>query len=320
MGASTFRSMSSFWTATAALFDSVNPDSAKVRSDRSDNDSRQNAVTDKITMKTFIIKTLLAAAGTALLAQVAAAQTTTVNDGDLLLDFRAGGGTGFGTDYEVDLGAASLYFGAAPGSAPFTVSGVSLADLSVTYGSDWNARGDLYWGVIGSSGGSGALGKPTYTIWASAPEPTPGIQSAPWTRGSLNAQQITGSYVASLYDGFRNSPVAGSPTATLKLTGSPNSYETASQDVNGAVGTFGAFYPSIEGTPGAVLDLYEMQYGTRAGGTINADGALVGSFYFDANNNNALTFAAVPEPGACGLFMAAGVAALLLRQRRRRQA
>lgn len=266
-------------------------------------------------MRPMITKALIAAAGVALLAQTAAAQTTTANDGDLILSLRASSGTGFGTDYEVDLGAASLYFGVAPNTVPFTVSGVSVTDLSATFGSSWSTRSDLYWGIIGSSGYSGALSEPAYTIWASSAEGTSGAPSTPWSRGSQSAQALTDSYVASVYDGFRGSPVAGSQAATIKPASSPNSFEMASHDPNEDIGTFGAYYPSIEGTASTGLDLYGMEYGTRAGGTIGADGDRIGTFYFDGNNNNALTFASVPEPGTCVLLGAGGLAALWLRGR-----
>src|SRR5258706_11824119 len=107
-----------------------------------------------------ILKTaLLAATGAAILSQSSQAQTSFTAH-DLILGIRATGGTGATTDYEVDLGLASLYYGA---TSPFTVligSGATLTDISGNFGGSWNTRNDLLWSVSGTIRSGGTVSHP----------------------------------------------------------------------------------------------------------------------------------------------------------------
>ena len=256
--------------------------------------------------------TLLGAAAGGLLAASAQAQTTTVNQGDLILTMRltAGGAQ----EFQMDLGSASIYGSVSPNTT-LIIAGFAQSDLNSLFGSGWYSSPSLSWSIVGSSGSFGAAGQPPYTLWASAAESSPGSPGLnPWARQSLNAQAGTDSSIQGLYNGFAGLPLAASANSTMQADANPLSFYNASQDVNGAVGTFGAFYPSIEGLPSQVLDLYQMAFGTRAGGTIGQPGAWVGSFYFDPATQ-ALTYTTVPEPGAPVLGLVGGLLALVWRWR-----
>jgi len=70
----------------------------------------------------------------------------------LVIGFEATSGTGQTTNIEVDLGSASNFTSAASGQI------VNLgSDLSTAYGSTWNTRTDLAFGIVGSNGSSGPL-------------------------------------------------------------------------------------------------------------------------------------------------------------------
>ena len=89
----------------------------------------------------------------ALLTATAGAITASV--GDLILGFRASGGTGSSLNLEVNLGPASGYSGLAPNTS-FVVSRLSVLDLVSTYGAGWDMRNDLSFGIVGATGASPA--------------------------------------------------------------------------------------------------------------------------------------------------------------------
>src|SRR5579862_3943669 len=106
---------------------------------------------------------LLAVAGLAFITSVANATTTSYNDGDLFLGFRATGGTGATTDYLLNIGQASQF----TTHAQFTLSlGTIANDLSATFGSNWYSRTDLLYAVVGGTLSNDSL-------WASNPNSTP---------------------------------------------------------------------------------------------------------------------------------------------------
>jgi hypothetical protein len=134
-------------------------------------------------MKKLLTTALLASASFALTSMDAKA----VGIGDLILGFRVTDNTGTGatSNLEVDFGNMSQFTSLAPGttltlSTPTTGTGLSLADLTSTYGANWNTRTDLAWGLIaatGRTGTSGVSGFPLDEVWASSgelPSGTPG--------------------------------------------------------------------------------------------------------------------------------------------------
>ena len=74
---------------------------------------------------------------------VSSAGAASYSAGDLLLGFRATGGTGQTTDYIINLGSSTTIRDASIG----TSLGDYGTDLTATYGSGWASRSDLFWGL-----------------------------------------------------------------------------------------------------------------------------------------------------------------------------
>jgi len=280
----------------------------------------------KLTLLTVPLTTL---AGLLLLP--VSTRAVTVSAGDLILGFRASGGTGASQNLEVNLGPASNYYGAAPGS--FIVTGLSAADLSQTYGSGWASRADLSWGIAGTTG-LGAVGiAPARTLWASRAESTPGTASTPWLRGASFSLQVPSATVSSLYTGAPGSLSSGSATANSGVASVIDSTLagswTVQEDFTPGV-SFRYFNPSvlgsmdrIAGSPSiydgvnsyGVLDLFEVRPGVAGD-----PATLVGAFGLNSSGQLVFStspgvFASVPEPSVALTGLGA-VCALLLRRRR----
>jgi hypothetical protein len=276
--------------------------------------------------------TLAGTTGLLLLFANSAQSAVTAVRGDLILGFRAAGGQGASLNLEVNLGAASLYYGAAPGTS-FPVTGLNPADLVSTYGAGWASRADLSWGIAGTTGISAVSGVPARTIWASRGETTPGTPSTAWIRGTTAAQQNPSNTIYTLYTGapgsLSNATQAGSPVSAVVDTNLTGSW-TAQEDFLAGV-SFQYFNPSVLGDAGEmpatpaiydgvngynVLDLFEVRPSTTSG----LSSTLVGAFGLNSSgqivfSTNPGVFAPVPEPATT--FTAAGaIAALLFRRRR----
>jgi hypothetical protein len=252
--------------------------------------------------------------------------------GDLILGFRASGGTGAATNLEVNIGKASLYTSAVPGTI-VAVAGLSVLDLTSTYGTGWATRSDLTWGIIGTTGLSVVDGAPARTIWASRVESTPGAISDPWLRGGVFTLQVPSNRIASIYTAAPGSfdSATGSPnstTAVLADAAAAGSW-TAQESFTPGVGfsyfnpTVSASMDSISTAPSAydgvtgfgVLDLWDIRPGAAGSA---AD--YVGSFGLSQNgalifSKSASTFAAVPEPAVMSM---APLALILISGWRRR--
>lgn len=295
---------------------------------------------------------LLALAGVALLIPSARAGTITVNETcDLILGFRVGvvtddqgaalpsQGIGDSINLEINLGSASQFYNASAGSS-FTLPGLVVADLIAAYGSNWNTRTDLFWGVIGTTGR--AYGSLTYsagdtlasdatadghapagTIWATRAEDTPGTQSTAWKRASSYSTQIT--VIEPLYSS--GGPLSASASAastdnssTATLVGTATVGSWTSQE-NPSAGKSFKLNGLIDNTTNipvdgfSVLDLYELKAGSGNGTLLGAFGLnSAGELTFSTDIS---TFAAVPEPSSMVLLaLAGGLFAMRLRRQR----
>lgn len=218
--------------------------------------------------------------------------------GDLILGFKATGGVGADTCLQVNLGPASTFTGAAPGSVT-VLNRLAVADLVETYGADWATRADLFWGVAGTTGVAAVGSVPARTIWASRAETTPGTASTPWPRGAAFSLQIPSNTVSTLYTGAPGSMDRWTATAnsafSVKIPASEAGSWTAQETATAAV-SFRYFNPSVmnpvnafftanssyDGTAYNVLDLYEVRPGTAGSAStltgafgINSAGKLV---------------------------------------------
>jgi PEP-CTERM motif len=117
--------------------------SAQTTTKTTSDKSSVNPTKPKTMKKTLLA--LLALAGFAS-ANNASAQSAYV-DGDTLLVFRAGGGTGASKNVQIDLGNL--------GTAGFSTINLDLSSpssiLGLTYGSGWASRNDLYYGLVGAN-------------------------------------------------------------------------------------------------------------------------------------------------------------------------
>ena len=227
---------------------------------------------------------------------------------DLLLGFRKTGGDGVGTvsvnDLEVNIGQASLYYNATPGST-FTVSQYSMAQIAA----DFDNLNDLNWSVAGfvPQGDGGDPGKPAKTLWVTAPRatlrPTP---ASPLLDFSASAQGSTGSKIGSAL--LNAAFYAGTTAAVANANNSATAVTVPVGNANSEAAELGAngdFLATFEGdventtppnfvTGGTVSrsDLYELQPDTT-GGTHPA-GTYLG--YFELSTSGTLTFNAYLAP------------------------
>ena len=238
------------------------------------------------------------------------AAVATPNAGDLLLGFRASGGQGASVSYLVNIGNDSTYRNAAPGSS-FDISGAGNigVDLIATYGSNWNTRTDLFWGIFGTRASVNS------TVYASREQDPIGAVTASWSALDSTGRNGTSGAITSVISevgGYTGSEAtSNSPFGTLQTnSGAASSYNR--QVSTPGTTDFGSLsqWSSIEGdfgsgTAGTALDLY------RIGST---GVSRVGTFSLNDAGN--LHFAApVPEPGTAVLGGAVAIAGLFRRRR-----
>lgn len=283
---------------------------------------------------------LLALAGFGLAAPAATAATVAYSNttGDLLLGFRATGGTGATQTYLVNLGAASAFrdYAAGDPTTSFVVNTTQIAsgaftskiigdigaDLAATFGADWYTRADLFWSVSGATQQiTGTVnGDPLKTVYATKGENTFGTVETSWDRGSPTAQGTPNSKILAMGTAYNgDTSTANSNHGVVYNHTDINSYEDYMPGGSGSTPTaaFSYFAGGIEGNFGngvlngatnAALDLFRLQSGTGAG-------TYEGSFTI--SNTGALSFGAVsvPEPSRA-LLVAMGACGLVLRRRR----
>jgi|GEM_PF-920422 len=286
---------------------------------------------------------IAAAVGLALGAPIANAQTTiTPTEGDLILGVRvitlydtnnnALPAQGLaGTDLVADIGPITSYI--SPSPSHFTISGWSGADLTDAFGSNWNSRTDLAWGIVGNINRfDGTTINSVYfaksTIFATTAESTPGTLSAtPLVSKSASLQNTPiANNIEPLYTG--TAPLnGGTSTTNSSITISVSSSASGSwTDCATPESNPGWF---INGSPienntniaaggFAVSDLYQLTPTTRA-----TAGTYLGSFGLGSDGSLQYStdpsYFAVPEPSAIhfAIFGAGLLAAIAWRRRMR---
>ncbi|MGC3989811.1 MAG: hypothetical protein QM796_09070 [Chthoniobacteraceae bacterium] len=259
----------------------------------------------------------LALSGLAL-AGTSAKASVTASDTDLILGFFSlNSSTGAAAQADVltiDLGAASQFYNATPGST-FTLTGVTLADLQGIYGSNWfsNTSNLLYWGIVGTAGSATADGHAKAgTVWST-------IASSAGSRAatSKSVLQIQVGHIQNLYSSLNGATAtSNSATATDDLTSDTNGYYQ--QDNIASSASFGNINPLVDNNNSTAVsgveysDLWELQQGTGLTGKGTA--TRLGTFAL--NSSGVLTFTAAPEPSTVTLAIGAGLAMLASRRRR----
>lgn len=252
----------------------------------------------------------------------AARASNTYTTGDLLLGFELSGNA---NDYVVDIGPASLYINAAPGSS-FNVNttlglGNLAADLSAVFGSGWATNTGLSlvnWGIAGATSNTATtFGLPKNTLFFTVARDVPGTQTTPLAVLSNGQQTPIDSTFRSFASGFNGSDqTANSSFATIESAAAGNSWSAENPSSN----AFGSGYDIEQGAAGtnigptnSVLDLYELQ--PAAGG---GPGIYLGDFTLSSTGQ--LTFLAVPEPSSLTALLGGAPALALFRPRRRQAA
>ncbi len=251
--------------------------------------------------------------------------------GDLILGFRATGGTGSTSTVMFDLGSSSSLF--KNGSSISNVGPSNIgALLSSTYGSDWSTRSDLYWGLASVNDTSNftsgtTAGDPHRTAYISAAQSgtiTPGTDTSVDPAISSPGFSPTASAIMSLKNTFASidttgtgSAVAGTGANTWASAnvGDPNasSGATALNSFGLGFGIEGSF---ASGASATGLDLYRVLM--TSGAPSPASPTYQGTFTIDGTTGNvsfASAVTAAPEPSRV-LFAGLGLGALLLRRRR----
>ena len=231
------------------------------------------------------------------------AHAQSYTSGDLLLGFSEAGAS---NDYVVNLGLASTFTNASPGSS-FTVSDGNIgADLSSSnlFNSGWASNSSVQFGIVGDSG---------TTLFFTAPAGTPALtERAGGTVTSIEGQ------IASLGSDFDGQTIGTANSSVALIESASGGSSWASLSDNGGVAfkyTQTSNIVSNTIPSSSVLDLYELvpHSGTSTPGTLLGD--------FTLSSGGVLTFqaegaAAVPEPSTYAL-MGAGLAVLFWRVRRK---
>jgi hypothetical protein len=185
--------------------------------------------------------------------------------GDAFLAFRAAGGAGSDVSYIVDLGPATQFANAAPGTT-FTLNTIGNigADLTAVYG-DWSNRADFFWAIFGTNDSQSP------TVYATRERTNVNTQSISWTPLTSGARSATRAAILSPINGGFNSydlltPTTNSPVGAFQ----PNSAQSAYyKQVTDGPSDFGSQseWTSVEGSflhgaSGTVLDFYRIRNAT----------------------------------------------------------
>jgi hypothetical protein len=241
-------------------------------------------------MMTQMKQCLLALAGAALLTSPVRAGLVSAQQGDLILGFRATGGTGAGLNLEVNLGNVSNFYNGA--SSTLTLSGLVSQDLIDTYGGSWYTRTDLYWGAAGTIGNAvpDPNGKPASTLWATG-------TTVPLV-GSAGLQSPPATKIGGIYSGSIGSLNIATCTTNSSTAASINNSLAGSWSIQeGTANSFGYFSPKIDGQVSSVgtLHLYELQPSSDFPRPAATE---IGSLVL---TQDGLTFQAIPEPATWAL-------------------
>lgn len=234
-----------------------------------------------------------------------ASAAMTFNTGDLLLGFR---GEGDDQNYLVNIGNVSQFASLSANTTITVNTGNILPDLQAAFGTDWNHRSDVFWGVIGTTFVDNTT---PAVIYASKRRSNPSLPSTPWVGGSPSGQIEKVSLVQELAFKFTldGAPTSNNTKGTFQSVLAENSWADLTSDISDfrVGGSIEGFFSVESGTSNSVLDLYKINpvYGEPA--------VLLGSFKI--SDAGVVTFTAVPEPAT--LAMIALAAVLLVASSRR---
>jgi hypothetical protein len=209
---------------------------------------------------------------------------------DLILTFREPSGLYV---FEVDVGQASLYYGATPGSSipitAYTSTSQLMTLFSTVDGLSWSVGG-----CVPNAGDSGDPSKPRTTLWVTDPRSNPNAPATPWIRQSSYTQAGADSHIVAILinaQTWASSAVADSVTNTPTAVAIPSGDGDNASGSLGALGNYlGTFQGDLENTTPTNFDsagspsrsdLYELQPGSGSGTYLG---------YFELATDGSMTF------------------------------
>ena len=267
---------------------------------------------------------LIAAICMTTLAVSSYAGTVSASDGDILLGFRATGGTGSTLNLEVDLGSYTNFNGLVAGTT-FALPQLSPLDLSGAYGSTWFQRSDLLWSVATSSANTVA-GLPDNTFFETSVDSSlsnSGGGSTVFKRQTSTAQFSVAQNIDGFVSGLNGSTTTANSSSASLVPDGGNSYDA---NINAGTRPWNAnstslmSFTNVENNTNipsggfVQSDFYELL--PTASGTANA----LELGYFRLFDNGTLTFTEVPEPSTYAVAALAAIFVLITAIRRRGKA
>jgi hypothetical protein len=214
---------------------------------------------------------------------------------DLLVAFYATGGEGSTTSVVLDIGPASTYRNA----AGEIFLGSIGTDLVNAFGADWFTRGDVFWGVFGSTYSAAADGDAAWTLYAGRAQTTIGTQATGFSRGSVATQSQPGTRIHDLGDAYALTGSASgltvgvNPAASIQDSSADNDFAEYQSNAGGT--SFGYFQSALAnfagGAASSAVDLFRM---TTQDGAITNAGDYEGTF--TVGSNGVVRFSTVPNP------------------------
>lgn len=269
-------------------------------------------------MKKIIISALLAMGFSGL----AYAQA---NSADIILGFKATGGTGSATNLEIDLGQVNL-LEAVQGTVTLTnLLSDGANSINTVYGSTWATRSDVLWGATGAvkTGSIGPSGEVSHTLFASSQANSSLLDGnpsgTPWNRDGSTASSSTTSKIASLYNNYGVSTQGGvtvgnSFTVSNSTSGSWSAQEGTTNTAFGTGFTPVTQFENSTAIPvGAFVasDLYALAPGSGVGtyfGTLSIFG-----------NGDVKFSTPIPEPSVYAAILGAASLGFVAIRRRKQQ-
>jgi len=241
-------------------------------------------------------RNLLAAIGLSLvslgLTAAPAGATSYAND-DLLLAFYATGGEGATTSLVIDIGQASLYRDA----AGELFLGSIKTDLENAFGSDWATRGDVFWGVFGTSYSATVGADGPWTLYGVRAQTSVGTQAQAFNLGSIATQSQPGTRIHDLGDAYALTgtatglTVGANPAVSVQDSSADNDFAEYQSNAGGT--SFGYFNSALgnfaNGVVGSAVDLFRMPTGAST-----AKGTYEGTFTI--GSNGVVRFSIVTNP------------------------
>jgi hypothetical protein len=271
----------------------------------------------------FLARAILASVGLVFAAETHAALN--YDEGDLIMAFRATGGTGAADNYLVNLGPKTLFTNATSIITLNAQLGNFKADLESKFTLTWQPRADLFWSIFGVHKSEFAeyAANTMFVTRARAAGTTDGVAgSIAWSAPSAFGAGSPAGKILELGLRYELGNGGVQPTGSTESTNSPlgllqpdgvtQSYRSY---MPGGVNTTQSIAFNYFGTAGTIegitslgLDLYTL---TPGGGA----GVYEGSFNLASNGTVTFTPVGVPEPSSV-IALGAGLVALTSIRRR----